>query len=88
MGKSETITPRSFYKRIAWGLLLVFIVLAVLGGGYLAWYHFTDQEAKSKFRELEWNTRGIERNARVGYHYRSDPADTSPLGVARFEAPE
>ena len=38
--------------------------------------------------ELVDDTRRIEKNARVGYHYESDPYDTSPLGVLRFEAPE
>jgi hypothetical protein len=88
MSESETITRRAFYKKTAWGLLLVFTVLAILGGGYFAWYHFTDQETKTKFRELQSETRRVERNARVGYHYRSDPEDTSPLGVARFIFPQ
>jgi hypothetical protein len=87
MSESETITQRPFYKRIAWGLLLAFTVLVVLGGGYFAWYHFTDQDTKTKFRELENETRRIERNARAGYHYRSDPEDTSPLAVVRFTFP-
>jgi hypothetical protein len=78
---------RPVHKRIAWGLLLIFTVLAVLGGGYFAWYHFTDQETKSKFRELQSETRRIEKNVRVGYHYRSDPEDTFPLGVVRLTFP-
>jgi len=51
-----------------------------------------EQHAKKSTEEL-WgelvgNTRRIEKNARAGYHYESDPDDTSPLGVMRFEAPE
>jgi hypothetical protein len=47
-----------------------------------------EQHAKKSKEELVDNTRRIEKNARVGYHYESDPYDTSPLGVLRFEVPE
>jgi hypothetical protein len=46
------------------------------------------RSGRKSFGKLLDNTRRIEKNARVGYHYVADPGDASPLGVLRFEAPE
>ena len=46
------------------------------------------KSAEELWRELVYETRRIESNARLGYHYKGDPDNTSPLGVWRFKAPE
>ena len=73
MTEPAKIPRRSTYKRI--GLVLLFIIIAIgVGvGAYSAWYHFSGQRSKIKYSQFESEVRRIESNARVGYHFRSDP---------------